>query len=272
MRALIVLVLVVFGWAMPAFAADGAAVPSVAAPAQAAAPAPDGTPPAVPSPDDPGRAFQERLAAGDRHFLAGEYRDALFAYLDAVYLDGAAPRARVRVGRVYAAMRYPERARAQYRKALELDPGFAEARRALEELDGAAAPAPGPSSQPSQPSAAQRYREGVQLAGRRAYAEAVTALDAAIAQDPRLAVAYAARASAHVGLARYREAADDYRAAIGLDPSLATPLYGLAECARQLGDPSAAELYRRYAESRAPDVREDLRALAKQRAAELPRR
>ena len=64
------------------------------------------------------------------------------------------------------------------------------------------------------------------------------------------------------------EAAHDYRAALELEPGLAMPLYGLAECYRVMGDSRAADLYRQYAESRAADVREDLRTLAVRRAAE----
>ena len=56
---------------------------------------------------------------------------------------------------------------------------------------------------------------------------------------------------------------------IVLDPGMGTPLYGLAECYRVLGDPSAAEMYGRYARSRAPDVREELRSIAARRAQEL---
>jgi tetratricopeptide (TPR) repeat protein len=244
-----------------------------------------------------------------------------------VYLDPSDARARVRLGRAYAAMRYPAQAQAQYEKAIELDPGFGEARRAMEELRTPvgvassaapaaatpvvipaapaekAAPAPAVSAEPrtqvrvyklpvetdepaprreiavaaaaqapEAPSPAQRYRAALDLMAKREFARAVTELDDAIAQDPRLAVAYVARASAQFGLARYREASDDYKAALGLDPGMATPLYGLAECQRLLGDAGAAELYGRYAESRAPDVREDLRALAKKRAAELRKR
>lgn len=122
------------------------------------------------------------------------------------------------------------------------------------------------------PSAAQRYRSALELVARRDFAGAISLLDEAIAIDPRLAVAYTARASARFGLGRFREAADDYKASLGLDPALATPLYGLAECYRLLGDPLAAELYRRYAASRASDVREDLRVIAQDRAQDLTRR
>jgi tetratricopeptide (TPR) repeat protein len=141
----------------------------------------------------------------------------------------------------------------------------AEERAAEEEVD-AAPPAP------AGPTAAQRYRTALELVARREYARAVTELSEAIAAEPRLAVAYAARASAQFGLGRYRDAADDYKAALGLDPSLGTPLYGLAECYRLLGDPLAGEMYGRYAASQAPDVREDLRAIAAKRADELAHR
>jgi tetratricopeptide (TPR) repeat protein len=295
--------------------------PAVATPAATPAPLPVAVRP--PSP-----AFLDKLSYADRLFVAGDFRNALFAYQDAVYLDPSDARARVRLGRAYAAMRYPAQAQSQYEKALELDPGFGEARRAIEDLRTPAAtpapvaapaqatpvvipaapaekvaPAPAVSAEPrtqvrvyklpveadeppprretadvaevrppDAPSPAQRYRAALDHMAKREFARAVTELDDAIAQDPRLAVAYVARASAQFGLARYREASDDYKAALGLDPSMATPLYGLAECQRLLGDGGAAELYGRYAESRAPDVREDLRALAKKRAAELRKR
>jgi tetratricopeptide (TPR) repeat protein len=294
--------------------------------------APAATPAATPAPlpvavRPPSPAFLDKLSYADRLFVAGDFRNALFAYQDAVYLDPSDARARVRLGRAYAAMRYPAQAHAQYEKALELDPAFGEARRAMEELRTPpatpaavaapakatpvvipaapvekVAPAPAVSAEPhtqvrvyklpveadeppprreaaaaeaqppDAPSPAQRYRAALDHMAKREFARAVTELDDAIAQDPRLAVAYVARASAQFGLARYREASDDYKAALGLDPSMATPLYGLAECQRLLGDGGAAELYGRYAESRAPDVREDLRALAKKRATELRKR
>jgi tetratricopeptide (TPR) repeat protein len=152
--------------------------------------------------------------------------------------------------------------------------------------DAAPAPAAGPErpsrtpaamETPAQPASAaaaarQSYLRALELIGRRDYTGAIATLDDVIAADPRLAVAYAARASARFGLRRYRDAADDYKASLGLDASLATPLYGLAECYRLLGDPAAAQMYERYAASRATDVREDLRGIAAERAKELSRR
>ena len=122
------------------------------------------------------------------------------------------------------------------------------------------------------PTAAERYRAGVELIRRREFARAVVELDGAIEQDRRFAVAYAARGSARFGLGRHRDAAHDYVSALELDPAMGTPLYGLAECYRAAGDPRAVDLYRRYAASRAADVREDLRTLAARRALELSRK
>jgi tetratricopeptide (TPR) repeat protein len=125
---------------------------------------------------------------------------------------------------------------------------------------------------PAGPTAGQRYRTALELLANREYEKATSELTQAIVLDPRLAVAYAARGSARFGLGRYREAADDYRTSLSIDDNLATPLYGLAECYRVLGDGrKAAEMYQRYADSRAPDVREDLRTIAAKRAQELTR-
>lgn len=335
--------------APPSTAADApgspAAQPASAAPAPPRT-APVSAPSLVGSPPPPGsgavavpisQAVVEKMGQGDRHFLERDYRAALFAYQDAVYMAPDHAPARVRLGRAYLALRYPERAVEQAEKALALDPASAEARRLQEEArtpaprpappgaptggapGGAIAepppsaphaqprvyrftPEPAPRSQdpapPEQaaqppaapqpvaaaqqespggapasapaPSAADRYRAAVALLAEREFEKANGELTEAISADPRLAVAYAARASARFGLGRYREAADDYAAALGLDPNLGTPLFGLAECYRVLGEPArASEMYRLYAESRAPDVREDLRAIAEKRAKEL---
>lgn len=273
----------------------------------------------------PSGAAIEKMGQGDRAFLDRDYRNALFAYMDAAYLAPMSAAPRVKLGRAYLALRYPERAIEQAEKALALDPANAEAMKLLEDARSGSpqavpprspapsgqnpaaappgagqpsprvfrfvpeppapapvaappaparvAPTPGVAPAPAQPqivSAADRYRQGVDLLQGREFEKAVAALSDAIAIDPRLAVAYAARANARFGLGAYREAADDYRKAIELDANLATPLYGLAECDRVLGQPKeAAEMYRRYAESRAPDVRDDLRATAARRAQEL---
>jgi tetratricopeptide (TPR) repeat protein len=350
--------------APPAPPAPAAAAPSTpASPPPVVAPA---APPAAPAPPPPPlpQAAVEKLGQGDRAFLARDYRSALFAYQDAVYLAPRSPIARVKLGRAYLALRYPAQAIAQAEQALLADPSHAEARRLVEEARNPPRPAPAappqiasggtrpaaapaetpavapqgrvfrltpeatveapaavdaqaapqaqpavaeappapaappagaarepaaaqatrtvavvadddlgpPPSAPPAParSAGQRYRDALELLRIREFGQAEAALTEAIALDPRLAVARAARASARFGLGRYREAADDYRSSLALDPDLATPLFGLAECNRVLGDSrSAAEMYERYARSRAADVREDLRTIAVRRANEL---
>lgn len=332
--------------------------------APAAAPAPK-LPPPLP------QAAVEKLGQGDRAFLAGDYRNALFAYQDAVYLAPQSPLARVKLGRAYLSLRYPAQAIAQAEQALAADPSSVEARRLADEArnpparpasppasgamaapangaaasasngvapasaqasaaqassgppgprvfrftegDAAAAPperAPSPAapdraatpaapaaqpaaatapaaartiaavaeveagaatgSSPASATAAQLYRTALVHLGNREFEKGAAVLTEAIAADPALGVAYAARASARFGLGRYRDAAADYRTALELDRKLATPLYGLAECYRVLGESRhASEMYQRYADSRAADVREDLRAIASRRAQEL---
>ncbi|HVI94981.1 MAG TPA: tetratricopeptide repeat protein [Anaeromyxobacter sp.] len=297
--------------AAPASAAP-AAPAATTAPATASAPSstpPPVTaiPPQIPMVTTPSAAVAEKLAQGDRAFAGGDLRGALFAYLDAVYAQPAYIFARVKLGRAYLALRYPARAIEQAEKVLAADPGNAEAARLVQDAKAPlarpataaapaaqkdtprvyrltpnpeAAPAAGPArgpkveivAQPASGSARQSYLQAIELIGRQDYAGAIEALDEAIASDPRLAPAYAARASARFGLRRYREAADDYKAALGLDGSTAMPLYGLGECYRLLGDPAAAQMYERYAASHASDVREDLRGIAAERAKELSRR
>jgi tetratricopeptide (TPR) repeat protein len=107
-----------------------AAAPPAAAPgkrARAREEGPARAPPAV------SRAAAERLAQGDRSFLEGNYRAALFAYQDAVYLEPRIVEGHVRLGLAYFALRYPRQAMEEARIALALDPASAEARALLEE-------------------------------------------------------------------------------------------------------------------------------------------
>lgn len=286
-------------------------------------------PPKVTPAAQPTPAVREKLGEGDRAFVAGDFKTALFAYQDATFAQQAYLGSRIKTGRAYLSLRYPAFASFEAEVVLASDPSNPEAAALLDEarrtqprtgaapaaesgkppqrllkLSAGSAAVPGggvpgqtsgpapaasssgapaaavaaapvaaaaqpPAPEPSGPTAAQRYRNGLDLMGKRDWAAAANEFTEAIALDPRLAVAYSARASARFGLQKYREAADDYKAALGLDPGLATPLYGLAECYRLLGDPAAGEYYKRYADSTAKDVRDDLRAVASQRAQEL---
>jgi tetratricopeptide (TPR) repeat protein len=304
------------------------AIPLALAVWTAAAPAaaPAAATPAPAAPVIATQAVVEKIGQGDRLFLAGDHRGALFAYQDAVYLQPQYVPARVRLGRAYLALRYPAQATAQAEAAIAQDPGNADARKLLDEARspasargqvtplppiaagsstaraadaparaapkayrlppepdagparvavapaaaGAAAVAAEPASPSQAQAAAQHYRTGIEHLQNREWAQAVAALSEAILADPRLAVAHSARGSAQFGLGKYREAAQDYEAAMALDRNLGTPIYGLAECHRVLGDgKKAAELYDRYARSGAPDVRDDLKEIAAKRAQEL---
>jgi tetratricopeptide (TPR) repeat protein len=288
-------------------ASDAAVAPAAPVPVRTPAPAPS-------------QAVVEKLGHGDRLFLAGEYRNALFAYQDAVYAAPRHPPARVRLGRAYLVLRYPAQAIVQAEAALAEEPDAVDAKTLLEEARAAAAraqgaaagvqtttatpaapagdvasPRTGPrifkltpepnavaaaaassgtpaarTSRAATSAAAQHYRTALGLLQQTEWEQAATELTKAIAADPKLSVAYSARGSAYFGLARYREAADDYRTAVQLDKTLATPVYGLAECSRMLGEVrEAAGLYEQYARSTAADVREELRTTAARRAQEL---
>jgi tetratricopeptide (TPR) repeat protein len=263
--------------------------------------------PPLATPAVPSRELVEKLGSGDRAYLAGDYRTALFAYQDAAYLDPTSAVGRVRLARAYAALGHRDQAERQLKQALELDPGNGEAQKLLDDLSRPAAesapvpaaaaipalvapaatssprvyrltddPAPAPQAAPPSPAvvgdqqeASRHYRAGLALIGSRDFKGAVAELDQALAINPQLGVAVAARASAFYGMGRYQDAARDYEVAMAMAPSLATPIYGLAESYRRLGDPRAAELYLRYADSGASDVRPELRETARQRAAQL---
>jgi hypothetical protein len=73
-----------------------------------------------------------------------------------------------------------------------------------------------------------------------------------------------------MGLLHYDAAAADYAAARSADPTLASPLFGLAEAYRAMGQPlKAAELYREYATSAAVDVQPQLKEYAARNAQAL---
>ena len=99
---------------------------------------------------------------------------------------------------------------------------------------------------------------------------AILTLGAVAAISGPGAVALVARGSARIGLGRYQDAVADYTAAQKADPSLAAPLFGLAEAFRALGQgEKAAALYREFAASNAPDAQPALKEYALQNAQAL---
>ena len=109
------------------------------------------------------------------------------------------------------------------------------------------------------------------LISQRRYADSIVALNAALQLQPKLAVAYVARGSANVGLGRYPDAVQDYLKGLAIDGNQASPLFGLGEAYRGLGDRArAARYYQECAQSTAPDAGA-VRELARKRYADLVR-
>jgi Flp pilus assembly protein TadD len=222
---------------------------------------------ATPTPTSTGTsgAAQRRQGQGDEAARGGDWRAALFAYQEACHLEPRSAELRLRLGGAYEQLGYVDEAVRAYRLAAALAPPGDEA---LARAARARRPRQ-PVSQAETP-AAVPYEQGVALVAAGRFAEAAARLDEAVRADPRLAAAYTARGSALFGLARYPDAARDYQAALVLDATQATPLFGLAECHRLLGQlPAALDHYQRYLASSAPDVREELRAEARRRSAAL---
>jgi tetratricopeptide (TPR) repeat protein len=137
----------------------------------------------------------------------------------------------------------------------------------------APAPAAAPASSGDETAARQHYSAGVGLMHDRKYEAAVAELDQAIALRPGYANALIARGSARISLGRFAEAAQDYAAARSAEPTLAAPLFGLAEAYRQMGDSGRAiEMYRAFAESNAADAQPNLKSYARQTADSLSRK
>ncbi len=250
---------------------------------------PENGPAAVPAGPPPAVVAKARLADGDRAFEAKDFHAALFAYQDAVMAEPRNAQARVRAGRAYARLGYAEEAAEQWNLALAADPKNAEAPQLLaaagaRKVDPAPA-APAPLSQPGLPvvvappsqdeeGARRHYATGAALvreaeavgnqeAQAKKYLDALAELNRAVSLHPGYANALIARGSARVGLGQLREAVEDYWAAQAADPSLAAPLFGLAEAYRSLGEGErAAQMYRAFAGSSAPDAQPALKAYA----------
>jgi tetratricopeptide (TPR) repeat protein len=250
---------------------------------------PENGPAAVPAGPPPAVVAKARLADGDRAFEAKDFHAALFAYQDAVMAEPGNAHARVRAGRAYARLGYAEEAAEQWNLALAADPKNAEAPQLLaaagaRKADPAPA-SPAPLSQPGLPvvvappsqdeeGARRHYATGAALvreaeavgnqeAQAKKYLDALAELNKAVSLHPGYANALIARGSARVGLGQLREAVEDYWAAQAADPSLAAPLFGLAEAYRSLGEGErAAQMYRAFAGSNAPDAQAALKAYA----------
>jgi tetratricopeptide (TPR) repeat protein len=218
------------------------------------------------------------MTAGDKASAAKDFRTALFAYQDATREDPSSAVLLVKLAETYARMGHDPEAVEYFSRALKLDKKNAAAGHGLsasrERLALFAPPKPVVEAPPKpvldEAGARERYTSAVKLINDRQYAEAMPVLDEALQKKPGYGVALVARGSAHMGLLQYEAAAADYSAARTSDPSLASPLFGLAEAYRALGQPArAAHFYKEYAASEAPDVQPQLKDYADQNARAL---
>jgi tetratricopeptide (TPR) repeat protein len=222
-----------------------------------------------------GGTAADHILEGDKALRGGNAAAAAQAYQSALLLDPTSVEALFKQGNALAKTGDYRSAIEKWERVVQLSLDPAVRRSAQENADKARlrltqATAPTPAAGTPQARAREGYERGVKLVLSRDYAPAVQALTEALAADPTLAVAYTARGSANVGLRRFYEAAADYQDALRLDPTRASPLYGLAEAYRALGRASDARIYYdRYAVSTAVDARANLQADARTKSASL---
>jgi tetratricopeptide (TPR) repeat protein len=215
------------------------------------------------------------IAEGDKALKAGNATAASQAYQSALQLEPTSVEALYKLGNALAKTGDYRSAIQKWERVVQLSPDVAVRKRAQENVDNARArlthaSAPAPAAGTPQARAREAYQRGVRLVLSRDYSAAAQALTEALVADPTLAVAYTARGSANVGLRRFYEAAADYQDALRLDPTRASPLYGLAEAYRALGRAADARMYYdRYAGSSAADVQAGLQADARTKSASL---
>jgi tetratricopeptide (TPR) repeat protein len=234
---------------------------------------------------DNAQLAKRSLDRGDAFMRQRSYRQAAFAYQDALHAEPRNVEGLFKLGNAYAVLGYYRQAMGRWTKASALtsDPAVKKSaadnlRRAEEKLatEGGSPQAmgrltgTGPLPEPVRARARASYEQAVKRIGARDYEAALEALNSAIQDEPDLAVAFVARGSAHVGQHRFSEAAADYHHALRLAPELASPVYGLAETYRAVGRTAEARaLYRRYAASAAADARPELQAEARKKAEAL---
>lgn len=254
----------------------------VAPPAEVTAPAPTAAEPTGAL----GPQAAKKLAEGDALWAEKKYREASFAYQDAVNADPNNVEALFKLGNAYAVLGYYSQAIDKWTRAQQLssDPAvkksaadnIARAQQKMAQAGGGSPqeanrpPGSGPVADSTRTQARQHYENGVQLIGQRRYGEALNALNECLRLEPALTVGYIARGSALIGLRRFAEAVVDYQYALKLDPTLSSPLYGLAEAYRGLNRiDEARNYYQRYVASTAPDVRPDLQNDARTKLSQL---
>ncbi len=263
--------------------------------AAAPAPAPVVTAPAptnptpVPTPAPAanlGTVAQKKVAEGDKLWAEKKYREASFAYQDAVNGNPNDVEALFKLGNSYAVLGYYSQAIDRWNTVQQISPdatvrksaadNIARAQQKMTATGGGSpqeankAPGTGPVAESTRTQARQYYEGGVQLITQRRYGEALNYLNESLKLEPALTVGYVARGSTLIGLRRFAEAAVDYQYALKLEPTRSDALYGLAEAYRGMNRiDDARAYYQRYVASNAPDVRPELQSDARAKLDQL---
>ena len=268
-----------------------AAQPAPAPVATAVAPAPTPTPTAVaPATSAPatnlGAVAAKKVAEGDKLWADKKYREASFAYQDAVNGNPNDVEALFKLGNSYAVLGYYSQAIDRWNTVQQVSPdptvrksaadNIARAQQKMQQTGAGSpqeankAPGTGPVAESTRTQARQYYEGGVQLITQRRYGEALNYLNESLKLEPALTVGYVARGSTLIGLRRFAEAAVDYQYALKLDPARSDALYGLAEAYRGMNRvDDARAYYQRYVASNAPDVRPELQSDARTKLDQL---
>lgn len=270
-----------------------AAAPAPAPVAAAPAPTPAAPPsttntntPAPPATTNVGNVAQQKMLEGDKLWAEKKYREASFAYQDAVNGNPNDVEANFKLGNSYAVLGYYSQAVERWQRVQQLSPdpavkksaadNIAKAQQKMASAGGGSpqeankAPGTGPVADATRGQARQYYEGGVQLIGQRRYGEALNYLNESLKIEPSLTVGYVARGSTLIGLRRFAEAAVDYQYALKLDPARSDALYGLAEAYRGMNRiDDARAYYQRYVASNAPDVRPELQTDARNKLQQL---
>ncbi len=268
-----------------------APVAVVVAPTTVPAANPVATNPASPTPTPApggniGAMAARKVAEGDKLWAEKKYREASFAYQDAVNGNPDDVESLFKLGNSYAVLGYYSQAIDRWSKVQQLSPdpsvkksaadNIARAQAKMTQSGGGTpqeqnkAPGTGPVAESTRTQARQYYEGGVQLITQRRYGEALNYLNESLKLEPALTVGYVARGSTLIGLRRFAEAAVDYQYALKLDPARSDALYGLAEAYRGMNrNDDARAYYQRYVASNAADVRPELQSDARNKLEQL---
>ena len=265
-----------------------APAPAPVATAPAPAPTPTTTAPApAPAPGaNLGSVAQKKVAEGDKLWAEKKYREASFAYQDAVNGNPNDVEALFKLGNSYAVLGYYSQAIDRWNTVQQISPDPTVRKSAADNImraqqkmtatgggspqEANKAPGTGPVAESTRTQARQYYEGGVQLITQRRYGEALNYLNESLKLEPALTVGYVARGSTLIGLRRFAEAAVDYQYALKLEPTRSDALYGLAEAYRGMNRiDDARAYYQRYVASNAPDVRPELQSDARAKLDQL---